>query len=256
METQATRPEVWQWSEYYCPWSYLAAVRLHAIMPEYRGRVRLRIRPFPLEILDNDPAPRDVLEQEWWLAAIQEPAAAFAPYRGDDWPGTTLPAFEAAWCAARQGDDALLDYDLRVRRAFFAEGRDIGRREELVAIAEEAGLDLTRFARDSGGGARAVVRAEARLGRERYGVRGTPTLMLADGTRLRHPVAYPRMEDRRVVGVATLPCGGAGCLDATRALVERALRHGSEIPGAGNPQAAGSGVPHRAPWPVGRSKER
>lgn len=204
-------------------------------MPEFRGRVRLRIRPFPLEILDNDPAPRAILEQEWWLAAIQEPAAAFAPYRGNDWPGTTLPAFEAAWCAERQGDDAFSDYDLRLRRAFFAEGRNIGRRDVLVAIAEEAGLDPTRFARDFAGEARAAVLAEARLGRERYRVRGTPTLMLADGSRLRHPIAYPRMEERTVVGVAPLPCSGAGCLDATRALVARALRRGSEISGVSKP---------------------
>jgi hypothetical protein len=56
----------------------LGAVRLHAIMPEYEGRLTLRIRPFPLELLDGEAAPRDILEQEWWLAAIQEPAAAFA----------------------------------------------------------------------------------------------------------------------------------------------------------------------------------
>jgi hypothetical protein len=65
-------------------------------MPELQGRAALRIRPFPLELIDGESAPRDILEQEWWLAAIQEPAATFAPYRGDDWPTTTLPAFEAA----------------------------------------------------------------------------------------------------------------------------------------------------------------
>ena len=34
-------PEIWQWAEYYCPWCYIAAVRLHKIAPEYEGRVRL-----------------------------------------------------------------------------------------------------------------------------------------------------------------------------------------------------------------------
>jgi predicted DsbA family dithiol-disulfide isomerase len=196
-------------------------------MPEYQGRLTLRIRPFPLEVLDGEAAPRDILEQEWWLAAIQEPAAAFARYPSGDWPTTTLPAFEAAWCAGRQGNDVLLDFDLRVRRAFFAEGRNIGRREVLLAIAEEAGLDLPRFARDvASGQALPAVLEEARLGRERYRVRGTPTLMLADGTRLRHPIAFPRMQDRSVVGVAALPCCGEDCLAATRGLVEHALVQG------------------------------
>jgi hypothetical protein len=190
--------------------------------------VSLRIRPFPLEVRDGEGPPRDILEQEWWLAAIQEPAATFAPYPDHDWPTTTLPAFEAAWCAGRQGEDVLLDFDLRVRRAFFGEGRNIGRREVLLEIAEEAGLDLPRFARDfAGGEGLPAVLEEARLGAERYRVRGTPTLMLADGTRLRHPIAYSKMRDRKVIAVDPLPCHGDECLTATRDLFERALRQRS-----------------------------
>jgi predicted DsbA family dithiol-disulfide isomerase len=200
-------------------------VRFHSIAPDYRGRVRLRIRPFPLEIRDGEGPPRDILEQEWWLAAIQEPTATFAPYPDHDWPTTTLPAFEAAWCAGRQGDDVLLEFDFRVRRAFFGEGRNIGRKEVLREIAEETGLDLPRFNRDfASGEAQPAVLEEARLGHERYRVRGTPTLMLADGTRLRHPIAYPTMRDRKIVVVAPLPCHGEGCLAATRDLFEQALR--------------------------------
>jgi predicted DsbA family dithiol-disulfide isomerase len=194
-------------------------------MPEFRGRATLRIRLFPLELIDGESAPRDILEQEWWLAAIQEPAAAFAPYRGDDWPTTTMPAFEAVWCAAHQGEVALVNYDLRVRQAFFAEGRNIGRWDVLRELVEEAGLDRQRFDQDVlGGEARAAVLEEARLGRERYRVRGTPTLMLADGTKLRHPIAYPRMEERKVVGVAPLPCCGEDCLEATRGVIEHAVQ--------------------------------
>lgn len=193
-------------------------------MPEFHGRARLRMRLFPLELIDNESAPRDILDQEWWLAAIQEPAAVFAPYSGDDWPTTTLPAFEAAWCAARQGVDAVAAYDLRVRRAFFAESRNIGHRDVLREIAVETGLDLERFDRDvASGEARPAVVEEARLGREHYRVRGTPTLMLADGTKLRHPISYPRMEDRTIVGVAALTCHGEECIEATRALIEQAL---------------------------------
>ena len=38
-------PEIWEWAEYYCPWCYVGAVRLHGIMPDYKDRVRMRIRP-------------------------------------------------------------------------------------------------------------------------------------------------------------------------------------------------------------------
>ena len=216
--------ELWQWSEYYCPWTYVAVVRLRAVMPALAGRATLRIRPYPLELIDGYAAPRDVLAQEWWLAAIQEPLAAFAPHSGDDWPTTTMPAFEAAWCAARQGEEAFADFDLRVRRAFFAEGRNIGRPEVLREIAEETGLDLARFERDfTSGEARPAIVEEARLGREEYRVRGTPTLMLETGKKLRHPLSYPRMEEDKVIGVAPLPCCGEACLEATRTMIEEAL---------------------------------
>jgi predicted DsbA family dithiol-disulfide isomerase len=221
---QAVPVELWQWGEYYCPWTYVATVRLRAVMPELQDRVTLRLRAFPLELIDGYAAPRQVLEQEWWLAALQEPLATFARNSGEQWPTTTLPAFEAAWCAARQSAAAFAGYDLRVRRAFFAEGRDIGRREVLQEIAAEAGLDQEQFARDfAGGEGHAAVLDEARLGREQYRVRGTPTLMLSDGRKLRHPLAYPRMEHDIITGVTPLSCHGEGCLEATRTLIEQAL---------------------------------
>lgn len=199
-------------------------MRLHRVAREYDGRVTFRVRPFPLELARGEVAPRDILQQEWWLAAIQEPRAVFAPYRGDDWPTTTLPAFEAAWCAAQQGPVAAAEYDLRIRRAFFAEARNIGRPQVLFDLAREADLDLAQFrAQWENGAARAAVLAEAALGRERYGVRGTPTLMLANGTRLKLPIAFPRLENRQIVGISKLPCVGAGCDEAMRALFERAL---------------------------------
>lgn len=199
------------------------AVRLNNLLPEYQDRVRLRIRAFPLE-LHGDAAPRDILEQEWWLAAIQEPAAAFGPLPAD-WPTTTLPAFEAVWCANQQGEAVGHEYDLRVRRAFFAEGRNIGNHIVLLEIAQEAGLDLPEFKhlRDSGR-ARDAVLAEAREGRERYRVRGTPTVMLADGERLHVPLAFPTMRERKIVSIRPLPCYGEGCREATRALFEEALQ--------------------------------
>jgi predicted DsbA family dithiol-disulfide isomerase len=203
-------------------------VRLHRIGKEYEGRVTLRTRSFPLELLRPGGPPRALLEQEWWLAAIQEPAAAFAPYPLEDWPATTLPAFDAAWAAFRQGREIGAEYDLRVRRAFFAEGRNIGRPEVLMEIAREVALDMSRFERDvADPAARAAVLEESRIGREQFGVRGTPTLTLADGTHLHLPIAYPRIKAGRIVAIAALECVGDACSDAMRALFEHALGTGT-----------------------------
>jgi len=199
-------------------------VRLQKIAPEYEGRVRLVERAFPLEVYGGGPPDRAELELEIWLAALQEPEARFKPF-GDDWPTTTLPAFEAAWCAFQQGEAIGRDFDLRIRKAFFAESRNIGKREVMLEIAQEAGLDLERFTRQfNSDEPRAAVLEEGRIGKEVYGVRGTPTIMLNDGTKLRHLMAYPKIENGKILSVGRLPCCGEGCYQATRDLFEKALK--------------------------------
>lgn len=220
----ASGVEIWEWAEYYCPWCYITAVRMHDVASEYRDRVKFKIRAFPLEVYGSGPAPRDILEQEWWLAALQEPAAPFAPYRGDDFPTTTLPAFEAVWCAQLQDEDLAFDLDLRIRRAFFAESRNIGRRDVITELAAEVGLDMLSFTRRfESGEAREAVLEEGRIGKEQFHVRSTPTVMLADGTRLDLPIAPLEMRNRKIVSVGPLPCYGESCRAATRDLFEQAL---------------------------------
>lgn len=195
-------------------------------MPEYQGRVRVRDRAFPLEVYGGGPPDRRELELEIWLAALQEPEAAFRPFK-EDWPTTTLPAFDGAWCARQQGEAVGIDFDLRIRRAFFFEGRNIGRPEVILEIAQEAGLNTDHFTHlIKSGQARAAVLEEGREGKEIYHVRGTPTVMLADGTKLRHLMAYPHIEDGKILSVSKLPCYGESCYEATRDLFEQALKRG------------------------------
>jgi predicted DsbA family dithiol-disulfide isomerase len=200
-------------------------VRLHKILPEYEGRVRVRTRAFPLEVYGGGPPNRKELELEIWLAALQEPGAVFKPFK-EDWPTTTLPAFEAAWCAFQQGEAIGHDFDLRIRQAFFAEGRNIGSREVMLELAHEAGLDLSHFRNlFHSGVAHQAVLEEGRVGKEIYKVRSTPTIMLSNGRKLRHPVAYPNIQNDKILSIGKLPCCGEGCYEETRALFEQALKH-------------------------------
>ena len=200
-------------------------MRLHKIAPEYQGRVRLVERFFPLEVYGGGPPDREELELEIWLAALQESEAVFKPF-SDDWPTTTLPAFEAAWCAFQQGELIGREFDLRIRRAFFAEGRNIGKREVMLDLAREAGLDMNHFTRFfNTGEVRTAVLEEGKLGWGKFAVRGTPTVMLSDGTKLKHPIAYAKIRAGKIQSVGRLPCSGEGCYDATRGLFEKALQH-------------------------------
>ncbi len=205
-------------------------MRLDKIAPEYAGRVRVVERPFPLEVYGGGPPDRKVLSQEWWLAALQEPAALFRPYTNPEWPATTLPAFEAVWCAKQQDETTAHALDLRIRRAFFAESANIGRREIYADLAREVGLEMPAFNRlFESDQPRAAVLEEGRLGKEQYRVRGTPTLMLSSGKRLRHPIAYPDMPGDVIISVAPLPCCGEGCYQATRALFDQALEKNQRL---------------------------
>ncbi len=182
-------------------------------------------RAFPLEIFGDSGPVREDLEVEKWLAALQEPLAEFHTYEGNDYPQSTLPAFDAAWCAYQQGEQAGHTYDLRLRKAFFAQSRNIEKREVLIEIAEEAGLEMKRFTQQfSNGEARQHILAEGQLGHDQFRVHGTPTIMLGDGTKLRHPIAYARIEGGKILQVAPLPCHGEGCLEITRGFFEKALQ--------------------------------
>ena len=206
-------------------------MRLNTILPEYRDQLRLRRCAFPLGLIDQSPPPRNVLEQEWWLAALQEPRARFRPFTGKRFPTTTLPAFDAAKAADHQGEALGERYDLRVREAFFNDSLDIGDPSVLTALASEVGLDLERFKEDfSSGRMQAEVEEDLRLGREEFAVRGTPTLALPDHSHARLPIGFPRMRDQRIIGVTPLPCSGDGCLDKMRELLDRALAIHAAVP--------------------------
>ena len=207
-------------------------MRLRLVEEEYEGRVRVRTRAFPLELLGRQAAPRDLLAEEWWLAAVQEPAAEFSAFEGDGWPTTTLPAFVAVRAVADQDERLAHDMDMRVRKAFFAESRDIGNHGVLLDIVRDLGGDAAHVERALAGDAvREQVKQEFELARSRYRVRGTPTLMLHDGTRLDIPMATPRIADGRIVGVHYQTCLGDTCREATRTIFERAL--GAELDGEG-----------------------
>ncbi len=201
-------------------------MRLEKIAPEYMGRVRLVERPFPLEIYGSGPPDRQVLDQEWWLAALQEHAAVFRPYTNPEWPTTTMPAFEAVWCARQQDERIAQALGLRIRRAFFAESINISRRDIYSELAREVGLEMPVFNRMfESDQPRISVLEEGRLGKEQYRVRGTPTIMLSSGQRLRHPIAYPAMQNDRIVSVAPLPCAEEDCYQATRALFDQVIEN-------------------------------
>ncbi len=200
-------------------------MRLRVVLPEFAGRTRLAWKALPQEWVNDRPTPRPVLEAEWWPAALHDGRAAFAPYTADTYPDSTLPAFAAAKCAASQGYEQGLWYDLAVREAFFGRSLDISRRDVLVQLAREMDLDLARFERElDSGEAMSQVRAEYEEGATFLDPQGTPSFVLPNGKQIFNPaMADLTFEGDNIVAVGAMPCVGASCDDHYRRLLDNTL---------------------------------
>ena len=125
---------------------------------------------------------RGTYREDAWRRCAQMSAGdgiVFNPWPHDDrYPNWSLPALEAAKCAARQGREAFDRIHLRLYEAFFAHGRNISDAAEIVKIAAEAGVDAERFIADyrAGTGRDDVVEDYKAAAEE--GVRSIPTVVL------------------------------------------------------------------------------
>ena len=180
-------------SDAVCPWCYLGQKRLDqalAAAPEIEASVRWR--PYQL-----DPAiPAEGLDRKAYMEAKfgdtgrleaaherlialgLEAGIAFAFDRIEVAPNT-LDAHRLIRWAAGSGDaDAQGKVVRRLFKAYFEDGRDIGRPEILVGIAGDAGMDAalveTLLATDAD---RDAVRGEIETAR-RMGVTGVPCFLL------------------------------------------------------------------------------
>lgn len=116
----------------------------------------------------------------------------------EDYPTWSLPALEAAKCAAAQGEDAFERVHFALFEAFFAKGRNIAARDELLEVVRDAGVDMGRLIQDLDGGRfREDVLQEYREAHERYGITAIPTVVFNDEVKVSG--AVPRAEYEKVL---------------------------------------------------------
>jgi predicted DsbA family dithiol-disulfide isomerase len=101
--------------------------------------------------------------------------------KGERYPGSSIPALEAAQAARRQGDEASEAFHFGVFRAFLVENRDISDRAVLKEVALSAGLDLHRFGVDlKDPTVTEAVFAEHLEAVDRYHVEAVPTIIIGE----------------------------------------------------------------------------
>ena len=168
-------------SDYVCPYCFLAEGPLNAAVAALDGEVGVEWMPFELR-----PHPTPTLEpdggylQNGWRDSVyplaEKMGVRIVLPRVSPQPYTRL-AFEGAMFARDHGKaDA---YNHRMFTAFFQDELDIGDVDVLTACAEELGLDAQDFRAALDGGAHRQDCAEQlRYGREVLGIDSVPTFVI------------------------------------------------------------------------------
>ena len=138
------------YSDYLCPWCYLAEHRLERLRAEWGDRLQLEWRSF---LLRPRPEPGRDLErfvrysQSWLRPAAEPDAPIFRVWEGTEGPPThSVPAHLAAKAAAALGPEAFAALHGRLLRAYFEQSRDISRVDTLRELWNEAALPEAGFA--------------------------------------------------------------------------------------------------------------
>lgn len=180
------------WADVACPWATLAVHRLRKARAELdlEGKVVLDLRAFPLELFNEHPTPKPVLDAE--IPVVGALGADFGwqvwQYQEYLWPDSSLLALEAVQAAKEQSLAASEELDWQLRRAFFAESRSISMRHVILDVAARCPLvdaGKLQAALDEGR-SRADVIDQYRAA-QTSDVQGSPHLFLPDGSDVANP---------------------------------------------------------------------
>jgi predicted DsbA family dithiol-disulfide isomerase len=125
-----------------CPFAHLGLRRLAEERDRRGANLRLWVRAWPLELVNDAPLDPELIAVE--ARALREQVApdlftAFDPQR---WPSTSMPALALTASAYAVGMDLGERVALALRWALFEEGRNIASPDVLLDVGQSAGMEL------------------------------------------------------------------------------------------------------------------
>jgi predicted DsbA family dithiol-disulfide isomerase len=147
------------WSDVQCPWCYIGKRKFETAVAGFDGEVDVEYHSFELAPdtpVDFDGTPKDYLAQRKGVSPDQvdqmlERVIGIAASVGLDYDydhvhqTNTVKAHELIHYAKSQGRQ--LDMKERLLKAYFVDGRHVGRIEDLADLAAEIGLDRAEVVR-------------------------------------------------------------------------------------------------------------
>ena len=164
-------------------------MRLRRLKDEMGADLVIQWKAFALRP-EPDPTAtfKGTYREEGWRrcgAMAASDGIRFTPWPRQDYPNWSLPALEAAKCAALQDAEAFDRLHVRLYEALFTRSINIANREELVDVVRETGVDIDRFLADfEGGAAREAVLADFKQAVMQDRVRAIPTVIINGGQRI------------------------------------------------------------------------
>ena len=174
------------WSDVQCPWCYIGKRKFETAVAGFDGEVDVKYHSFELAPdtpVDFDGSPKDYLAQRKGISPDQvdqmlERVTGIAASVGLDYDydhvhqTNTVKAHELIHYAKSQGRQ--LDMKERLLKAYFVDGRHVGRIEDLADLAAEIGLDRAEVVRVlTANTYLAEVKADVAQAAE-YGINGVP----------------------------------------------------------------------------------
>ncbi len=155
-----------------CPFTHVGLRRLVERREELGADVLLRIRAWPLELVNDAPLDPGLVAKEIEALQTQVAGDLFRGFDRSRFPASSLPALGLAAAAYRQDLAVGERVSLLLRDVLFEQGRDIAQPDVLAALAADAGVSAAVGLPD-------VVVADWHEGRDR-GVIGSPHFFVGD----------------------------------------------------------------------------
>jgi predicted DsbA family dithiol-disulfide isomerase len=133
--------EIEVFADVWCPFTHFGLRRFVAARAAGRVSGVLRVRSWPLELVNGKPLDRDLVAEEIEEIRRNADADAFAGFDKAAFPRTTIPALRLAAAAYASGVETGEAVSLELRNRLFELGQDISDASVLSEVAASHGVD-------------------------------------------------------------------------------------------------------------------